>query len=77
MILADDLIDADSPVIGQLMQARESVGGGNILAVRNVRREETNKYGIVGVDDEKKTTSRVREMVEGAFDLSCYRALCA
>ena len=64
VILADDLIDADSPVIGQLMQARESVGGGNILAVRNVRREETNKYGIVGVDDEKKTTSRVREMVE-------------
>lgn len=64
VILADDLIDAEAPVIGQLIEARENVGGGNILAVRNVKRSDTNKYGIVGVDDEQATTSRVGVMVE-------------
>ncbi len=64
VILADDLIHAQQPALGQLIQAREAMGGGSVLAVQNVERQETNKYGIVGVDDEIKQTSCVHTMVE-------------
>ncbi len=40
VILADDLIDAEQPVIGQLMEARKARGGGNVLAVEDVPRAE-------------------------------------
>lgn len=64
VILADDLIYAQQPALGQLIAARSEMGGGSVLAVQNVERKETNKYGIVGVDDEMKQTSCVRTMVE-------------
>lgn len=64
VILADDLIDAQKPAIGQLIDAREKMGGGNVLAVQNVPKEDTKKYGIVGVNDDSLTTSLVHEMVE-------------
>ena len=64
VMLADDLIDAQQAAIGQLIQARKEVGGGNILAVQDVPKADTKKYGIVGVEDSLATTSRVHEMVE-------------
>lgn len=64
VILTDDLIDAQKPAIGQLIEAREKMGGGNILAVQNVPKADTKKYGIVGVNDDSLTTSLVHEMVE-------------
>lgn len=64
VILADDLIDAPTGCIGQLIEARASVGGGSVVAVQDVAPEETKKYGIVSVDDGSLTTPRVREIVE-------------
>lgn len=64
VILADDLIDAPKGCIGQLIEARASVGGGSIVAVQDVAPEETKKYGIVSVDDGSLTTPRVRGIVE-------------
>lgn len=64
VILADDSIDAQKPAIGQLIEAREKMGGGNVLAVQNVPKADTKKYGIVGVNDDSLTTSLVHEMVE-------------
>lgn len=64
VILADDLIYAQQPALGQLIGARSEMGGGSVLAVQNVAPKETNKYGIVGVDDELKQTSCVCTMVE-------------
>lgn len=65
VILADDLIYApQQPALGQLIAARGEMGGGSVLAVQNVAREDTSKYGIVGVDDEMKQMSCVRTMVE-------------
>ncbi len=64
VILADDLIYAQQPALGQLMAARTEMGGGSVLAVQNVSREDTSKYGIVGVDDEMQSTTSVRTMVE-------------
>ena len=64
VMLADDLIDAQQAAIGQLIEARKQVGGGNILAVQDVPKADTKKYGIVGVEDSLAMTSRVHEMVE-------------
>ena len=47
VILADDLVDADVSVTKQLVEARERAGGGNVLAVQQVPREHTKRYGIV------------------------------
>ncbi len=64
VILADDLIDAEQSVIGQLMHAREARGGGNMLAVEDVPRAETGKYGIVSSVPVDDRTSRISHMVE-------------
>lgn len=64
VMLADDLIDAHTSAIGQLIDVRRQNGGGNVLAVQDVPLADTNKYGIVGVDDKIAQSSVIREMVE-------------
>ena len=64
VILADDLIDAEQPAIGQLLRAREARGGGNVLAVEDVPREDTSRYGIVSAERVDDRTSRVTHIVE-------------
>lgn len=64
VILADDLIDSEESAIGQLMQVRERKGGGSVVATLDVAPEETNKYGIVSVDDNTQVTSTMRGIVE-------------
>lgn len=64
VILADDLVDAQTPVVKQLADAREQQGGGNVLAVQTVPREETDKYGIVEVNDESLAIARIDSIVE-------------
>ena len=46
VILPDDLIDANPPALKQLIDAFQQTGHSQI-AVQNVAREETSKYGIV------------------------------
>jgi UTP--glucose-1-phosphate uridylyltransferase len=52
ILLPDDLIMSETPCIGQLAQAYQETGG-NVVAVVEVPREHTNRYGIlkVGRDD--------------------------
>ena len=64
VILADDLIDAEQSVIGQLIEARKARGGGNVLAVEDVPREDTGKYGIVSSEPIDSRTSRMSHIVE-------------
>jgi UTP--glucose-1-phosphate uridylyltransferase len=49
VILADDLIDAVPGVVAQMIEQYEKHGC-SILAVEEVPREETNKYGIVATE---------------------------
>ncbi len=46
VILADDLIDADPPVMSQMV-ARHAERGCSVIGVQQVAREETDQYGIV------------------------------
>jgi UTP--glucose-1-phosphate uridylyltransferase len=64
VILADDLIDAERSVVGQLCDARAALGGGSFVAVEEVPRSETNKYGIVSATPLDDRTSRVSHIVE-------------
>jgi UTP--glucose-1-phosphate uridylyltransferase len=52
ILLPDDLVLADKPCLAQLAEAYYETGG-NIVAVTEVPREQTNRYGIlkVGRDD--------------------------
>ena len=48
VILADDLIDADVPVMKQMTQAH-ATHGGSVIAVQNVAKEDTASYGIASI----------------------------
>jgi UTP--glucose-1-phosphate uridylyltransferase len=52
VLLPDDLVLSDKPCLAQLAEAYYETGG-NIVAVTEVPREQTNRYGIlkVGKDD--------------------------
>ncbi len=52
ILLPDDLILSDTPCLKQLADAYEQTGG-NVVAVVEVPREQTNRYGIlkIGADD--------------------------
>ena len=49
VVLADDLVDAKVSVTKQLVEARHRAGGGNVVAVQQIPREHTGRYGIVSV----------------------------
>ena len=61
--LADDLIDADQPVLAQ-MRDRHQKTGGSVIGVQQVERSETSRYGIVAVEDSTADLSKIRRIVE-------------
>ncbi|HYM84065.1 MAG TPA: UTP--glucose-1-phosphate uridylyltransferase GalU [Candidatus Dormibacteraeota bacterium] len=48
VILSDDVVVGDRPCIGQLISAYEQTKG-SVVAVMEVPREETSRYGVIGV----------------------------
>jgi len=63
VILADDLIDAQVPVMKQMVQVHAK-SGGSVIAVQDVPREETSSYGIVSSDRISPGISKITAMVE-------------
>jgi UTP--glucose-1-phosphate uridylyltransferase len=63
VILADDLIDAQVPVMQQMVQVHAKTGG-SVIAVQNVPREDTASYGIVSADRVSPGISKITAMVE-------------
>ncbi len=61
--LADDLIDADVPVLAQ-MRDRYLKSGGSVIGVQQVSHSQTGSYGIVATEDPAGEYSRIRRMVE-------------
>jgi UTP--glucose-1-phosphate uridylyltransferase len=55
ILLPDDLVLSDTPCLKQLVEVYEQTGG-NVVAVTEVPREQTNRYGILrtGQDDGRK-----------------------
>ncbi|PLC49393.1 UTP--glucose-1-phosphate uridylyltransferase [Pollutimonas subterranea] len=63
VLLADDLIDAKTSVTQQLVEAAHQQDG-SVLAIQNIEREHTNKYGIISGEAVNEKTMRLRGMVE-------------
>ena len=63
VILADDLIDASPGVTSQLVRAYEQHNA-SVLAVQDVPRSETRRYGIVASTPLDAHTERVTAMIE-------------
>ena len=63
IVLADDLIDARTPVLSQ-MASIYSRCGRSVIAVQNVARDETSRYGIVKTDPESRSPHRIGGIVE-------------
>lgn len=63
VLLADDLIDATTPVTKQLVEAAHQYNG-SVLGINNVDREHTDRYGIISGPRLSSTTSQVTGIIE-------------
>jgi len=63
VILADDLVLADTPCLGQMIESYNETGG-NVVAVMDVPREHTNRYGVLDPGEEDGARVEVLGLVE-------------
>ncbi len=63
VLLADDVVLAEKPCLKQMIEAYDKVGG-NMLAVVDVPREQTNRYGILDPESDDGKLVKVKGMVE-------------
>jgi len=63
VILPDDLVLSDTPCMQQLVDVHAETGG-NVVAVVDVPREHTKRYGILDVSSDDGRLASVRGLVE-------------
>jgi UTP--glucose-1-phosphate uridylyltransferase len=63
VILADDVIDATPPAIGQMISVFNEVQG-PVLAIERVPRETVSSYGIIDADEIRPGVFRIKDLVE-------------
>ena len=63
VLLADDLVMADTPCLKQMVDVQAEVGG-SVVAVMDVPREHTDRYGILDVENDDGRLASVRGLVE-------------
>jgi UTP--glucose-1-phosphate uridylyltransferase len=63
VLLPDDVVLAGTPCLQQMVEAYDEVGG-NIVAVVDVPREHTNRYGILDVESDDGRLAAVKGLVE-------------
>ena len=63
VLLADELVLAETPCLAQLVQLYERVGG-CVFALADVPREQTSRYGIVDIARDDGRVIEIKSMVE-------------
>lgn len=63
IMLPDDIVNYETGCLEQMIEAYNDFGG-NIVAVKDVPREETNKYGILDIGEDKGTAVSINGLVE-------------
>lgn len=63
VLLADDLLDAPTSVTRQLVEAAHQHNG-SILAIQDVARQDTNRYGIISGPAVDQRTTQVHGIIE-------------
>ncbi len=63
VLLADDVVLADKPCLRQMIDVYENIGG-NLVAVTDVPRDQTNRYGILDVESDDGKLVKIKGLVE-------------
>ncbi|MSO97705.1 MAG: UTP--glucose-1-phosphate uridylyltransferase [Rhodospirillaceae bacterium] len=63
VILPDDMVLSKTPCLKQLIDAHAKVGG-HMVAVENVARDQTNRYGILDVESDDGHLAKAKGLVE-------------
>lgn len=63
VLLADDLIHAQTPCLKQMVELASETGG-NVVAVMDVPREHTQRYGVLDVGEDDGRMAEVKGLVE-------------
>lgn len=63
VILPDDMVLSATPCLKQLIDAHAKVGG-HVVAVEDVARDQTNRYGILDVLSDDGTLAKAKGLVE-------------
>ncbi|WP_419905555.1 UTP--glucose-1-phosphate uridylyltransferase GalU [Kiloniella sp.] len=63
VLLADDLVQADTACLKQMVDSYQDTGG-HLVAVMDVPRDQTNRYGILDVVEDNGSLARARSLVE-------------
>ena len=63
VLLADDLILADTPCLAQMVEVHAETGG-NVVAVMDVPREDTARYGVLDVVSDDGRLAKAQGLVE-------------
>ncbi len=63
VLLADDLVLSARPCLKQMVEVAEETDG-NVVAVMDVPREETQRYGVLDVESDDGRIAKVRGLVE-------------
>ena len=63
VLLADDLTDADTPVLKQLILQHQKEQS-SVIAIEDIPKEKTVQYGIVDVGDSKDNLYKINSIVE-------------
>lgn len=63
VLLADDLVLAEESCLAQMVEAYNETGG-NVVAVMDVPRDQTSKYGILDVTEDDGRIARAKGLVE-------------
>jgi len=63
VVLVDDLMVCDPPCLKQMVDAYEETGG-NVVAVVEVPREQTSRYGVLDIVEDKGRLVRAKGVVE-------------
>ena len=77
VLLADDLIQSKVPAMRQMVDAYNEAGGGNLVAVMDVPRDHTRRYGVLSVTAEKGPLVSADGMVEKPNPQQAPSTLCA
>jgi UTP--glucose-1-phosphate uridylyltransferase len=63
ILLPDDVVLSDRPCMAQMLDVYNEVGG-NVVAVVDVPREHTNRYGILDVASDDGRVAKIKGLVE-------------
>ena len=63
VLLVDDLMVCDPPCLKQMIDAYDEIGG-NIVAVIEVPRDQTNRYGVLDIVEDNGRLVRAKGVVE-------------